>query len=113
MVKKLLEACGARVTAIASADEAMRAIRTAHPDILISDIGMQGTNGYELIRQIRRLKPEEGGLVPGIALTAYASPRDRKRALKAGYQAHLAKPIDPDELLIVVASLAWQSGTHR
>ena len=66
---------------------------------------MSGENGYDLIRQVRALAPEKGGTVPAVALTAYAGPADRKRALAAGFHVHLAKPVEPDELLAVIASL--------
>jgi CheY-like chemotaxis protein len=81
------------------------------PDVLISDIGMPGENGYDLIKKIRSLDPEQGGRVPAVALTAYASAADRRRALLAGFQTHLAKPVEPDELLAVIANLTNQHET--
>jgi CheY-like chemotaxis protein len=109
LVKTILERCGAGVTAVASADEALTTLERKKPDVLISDIGMPGRNGYEFIKEIRALKPERGGRVPAVALTAYAGAKDRRRALLAGFQVHLAKPIERDELLAVVASLGWRS----
>jgi CheY-like chemotaxis protein len=82
------------------------------PDVLISDIGMPGESGYDLIKKIRSLDPEQGGRVPAVALTAYASAADRRQALLAGFQTHLAKPVEPDELLAVVASLSNQQDTN-
>jgi CheY-like chemotaxis protein len=72
---------------------------------------MPGVNGYELIKEIRALESERGGRVPAVALTAYAGPKDRRRALLAGFQVHLAKPIERDELLAVVASLGLRGET--
>jgi PAS domain S-box-containing protein len=106
LVKTILEGCGARVVAVSSAAEALAALERINPTILVSDIGMPGENGYELIKRIRALGPERGGRVPAVALTAYAGPKDRRRALLAGFQTHLAKPVEPDELLAVVASLS-------
>jgi CheY-like chemotaxis protein len=70
---------------------------------------MSGESGYDLISKIRALAPEKGGAIPAVALTAYAGPSDRRRALVAGFDVHLAKPVEPDELLAVVASLARMS----
>jgi CheY-like chemotaxis protein len=83
-------------------------IERAKPDVIISDIAMAGQNGYELIRAIRSLSPEAGGHIPAIALTAYAGIVDRRRALLAGFQTHLAKPVEPDDLLAVILSLTFQ-----
>ncbi|HEY9878657.1 MAG TPA: ATP-binding protein [Leptolyngbyaceae cyanobacterium] len=103
-----LEICGAKVIAAASANEAMAALATAPPkvDILISDIGMPDEDGYSLLRRVRALAPEQGGRVPAIALTAYARTRDRTAALLAGFQSHVAKPVEPAELIAVIANLA-------
>ncbi len=75
------------------------------PDIIISDIGMAEEDGYELMRKVRALPPEQGGLVPAIALTGYATPKDRERALAAGYQLHLAKPVESEDLVAAIVSL--------
>ena len=83
----------------------MEKFSEAAPDALISDIGMPEENGYDLIRQVRALPIESGGGVPAIALTAFARPDDRSRALAAGYQLHLTKPVEQGELLAAVASL--------
>jgi CheY-like chemotaxis protein len=79
------------------------------PDVLVSDIGMPDEDGYELIRRVRRLKPEEGGRTPAVALTAYARDEDRRKAVRAGFQTHLAKPAAPDKLAEAVASLAGRT----
>jgi CheY-like chemotaxis protein len=80
-------------------------ITQTKPDALISDIGMPGEDGYELIRKVRTLSAEQGGQVPAIALTAYARTQDRLKVLSAGYQMHVPKPVEPVELATVVASL--------
>ena len=108
-LKTILEGCGAAVTAAGSAAEAFAALERAKPDVLVSDIGMPGENGYELIKRVRALPAERGGRVPAVALTAYAGPKDRRRALLAGFHTHLAKPVEPDELLAVVASLGGRA----
>jgi signal transduction histidine kinase len=105
LVSTILESRGAEVTTAASASEAIASIRAHRPDVLLSDIGMPGEDGYALIRQVRQLKPTEPAL-PAAAVTAYASAGDRAQAILAGYQAHLPKPIKPSELTTVVAALA-------
>ena len=110
LVKRLLENCEAVVTTAASASEALEALRREKPDVVISDIGMPGEDGYALIRMIRALPPDEGGDVPAVALTAYARSDDRTRALLSGFQSHVAKPVEPTELVATVASLARRPG---
>jgi CheY-like chemotaxis protein len=85
---------------------ALDVIKTWLPDVIVSDIDMPGEDGYALIQQVRMLPPENGGKVPAAALTAYARVEDRLRALAAGYQSHLPKPVEPAELAAVVATLA-------
>jgi PAS domain S-box-containing protein len=97
---------GAKVDPAASAQEALDALRRQRPDVLVCDIGMPGEDGFGLLTRVRALTPEEGGLVPAVALTAYARTDDRRRVLAAGYQLHLAKPVDPDELISAVARMA-------
>ena len=75
-------------------------------DVLLSDIEMPGTDGYQLIKELRLRSSQQGGSVPAAALTAYARTEDRLRALRAGFQLHLAKPVHPSELVTVVGSLA-------
>jgi signal transduction histidine kinase/CheY-like chemotaxis protein len=106
----VLTQCGAEVRAVSSAREALNTIQEWAPNVLISDIGIPLEDGYSLIRKIRALPPELGGNVPAAALTAYARSEDRIRALAAGYQTHVAKPVDPSELVAVVASLAGRAG---
>ena len=105
MLKVLFEQLSVEIDAVSSVAEAMSAINQNKPDVLISDIGMPGEDGYELIRRIRKLPPEKGGRVPAIALTGYASFQDRELALRAGYQEHFSKPIDIDGLVDLVGKL--------
>ena len=86
-------------------------MREVRPDLLISDIGMPGEDGYALIRKLRGLGEAQGGRTPAIALTAFARREDRTRTLQAGFQAHLAKPVEPEELLAVVASFVSRFGS--
>jgi PAS domain S-box-containing protein len=105
LLKQGLEYCGATVSVAGSATEAVEAITTKTPDILISDIGMPGVDGYDVIRQIRRLPAAKGGRVPAIALTAYTRTEDRLQALRAGYDMHVPKPVELAELVAVAASV--------
>jgi signal transduction histidine kinase/ActR/RegA family two-component response regulator len=106
LVRAVLIAAGARVLTAESADEALALLRSQRPDVLVSDIGMPERDGYELIRAIRLLPPELGGRTPAIAVTAFARSEDRMRAMLAGYQMHLAKPLEPQELVVTVRSVA-------
>jgi len=105
LVVFLLEDCGASVTAVSNADDALAVLTQSVPDVLLSDIGMPDTDGYMLLRQVRALPPEQGGLVPAIALTAYAGEIDYRLALAAGFQRHLSKPLDPDQLVQAMLDL--------
>jgi signal transduction histidine kinase/ActR/RegA family two-component response regulator len=105
MLSMVLRRCGAEVKVSCSASEAYDALEW-EPDVLVSDIGMPGEDGYELIGKVRRRGLERGRQIPAIALTAYARGEDRLRALSAGYQIHLPKPVEPAQLLAAVASLA-------
>ena len=106
LMRVLLEDCGCRVRIAASAAEALAAFEEEAPDVLLSDIGMPGQDGYALIQRVRALAPAKGGDVPAAALTAYARAEDRQRLLNAGFSVHLAKPIEPAELVAVVATLS-------
>lgn len=108
-ITAVLEQCGAAVTAIASAKEALEVIEPKL-DVLVSDIGMPEEDGYALINQVRSLTPEQGGRIPAAALTAYAREEDRTKALLAGFQLHVSKPVSPAELAAVVANLAGRTG---
>ena len=106
LVCTILERCGAAVTAAGSAAEGFDAFVRERPDVVISDIEMPREDGYSLIRRIRALSPDAGRDTPAAALTAYASAADRVRVLGAGFNIHMAKPVQPAELATVVASLA-------
>jgi len=101
---RVLADAGAQVRAARSAAEALDAFDRAPPDVLLSDIGMPEVDGYALIRRIRALPEGQGGRTPAVALTAFARADDRQRALNAGYQLHIGKPVDQDELIAAVAS---------
>jgi len=105
-LKELLESCGLVVTTAADAASAFDVIRGGAIDILLSDIAMPEEDGLSFIKRVRALPREEGGRTPAVALTAYARLEDRTRALRAGFNTHVAKPVDPTELLAVVSSLA-------
>jgi len=112
LVRAVLENQGAKITTAGSAEEALAVLRTTTPDLLISDIGMPGTDGHNLIRTLRGREPRNQRL-PALALTAFARPDDRKKAMLAGYQAHLAKPFDIGEFVLVVAGLLDRRSERR
>jgi CheY-like chemotaxis protein len=89
--------------------EALAVLHTWRPDVLLADIGMPEEDGYTLLRKVRSLTPEQGGNIPAAALTAYARAQDQARALAAGFQVHLSKPIEPSELIAMVSNLAEQA----
>jgi len=101
-----LQQCGAQVVAFGTVAEALLELDRSLPDVLLSDIGVPGEDGYSFLRKVRARGAEKGGDLPAAALTAYARVEDRRRALEAGFQTHLAKPIDPSELVAAVAALA-------
>ena len=109
--KFVLESYGAEVLTVSSAREALAVLKEAAKqyDVLISDIGLPKEDGYWLIQQVRLLSGETGGHIPAVALTAYASAADRQRAIKAGFQTHLAKPVKPVQLALLVADLAGRT----
>jgi PAS domain S-box-containing protein len=112
VLKRILAEGGASIVTAASCAEALDVLPRVSPDLLISDIGMPGEDGYDLIRKVRARKPEDGGQIPAVALTAFARSEDRQRALRAGYQIHVAKPVEPSELLTVCASLTGRPMSH-
>ena len=112
IVARCLGNAGAEVRPASSAREALDLLRAEKPDLLISDIGMPGEDGYTLIRRIRPLGPNDGGKIPAIALTAYARAEDRMRAVLAGFQMHISKPVEVAELLAMVASLTGRTTTQ-
>jgi PAS domain S-box-containing protein len=110
LLERVLTQYHAVVSTADSADQGLVVLRDQMPDVLVSDIGMPHKDGYQFIREVRRLAPENGGRVPAIALTAFARSEDRTRAMIAGYQVHIAKPIEPQELAVTVGSLAGRTG---
>ncbi|CAN5893582.1 hypothetical protein BH11MYX2_BH11MYX2_09920 [soil metagenome] len=110
LLKRLLTDAGATVTSASSVEEALTMIRAGHPDVLVSDIGMPERDGYQLIKVVRKLPLDQGGRTPAIALTAFARSEDRTRAMLAGYQVHVAKPIEPHELIVTIGSLTGRTG---
>lgn len=106
LLTRVLNEANADVLAAPSADAALRLFEQHRPAVLVSDIGMPDTDGYELLRRLRRLAPEQGGATPAIALTAFARQEDRARALESGFTLHLTKPVEPAHLLASIARLA-------
>ncbi|HBL18857.1 MAG: hypothetical protein A2X36_01370 [Elusimicrobia bacterium GWA2_69_24] len=111
MLLSVLGHCGARVQGAVSTAEGLAAFASARPDVLLCDIGLPGEDGYSLIRRIRALGKGAGGLVPAVAVTAYSTAEDRAQALRAGFQTHLPKPVDPAELVAMVRALAKLPGS--
>jgi CheY-like chemotaxis protein/two-component sensor histidine kinase len=110
MLRAVLEHCHAEVITAGSASEALAAITQARPDVLISDVGMPEEDGYALIASVRALPAERGGRIPAAALTAYVRAEDRVKVLRSGFQLHVPKPVEPAELVTVVAHLVGRSG---
>jgi CheY-like chemotaxis protein len=106
LIQAVLERAGAEVVAAGSVGEALAAFERQRPDVLLSDIEMPGVDGYAFVKMVRALPPERGGATPAAALTAYASAEDRRLALGAGFQVHLAKPALPGDVVAAVATLA-------
>lgn len=106
LLKVMLEQCGATVKMAVSGDDALVQLEATGFDVLISDIGMPNSDGYDLIKRVRGLPSDRNGRVPAIALTAYARSNDRLQAIRAGYQMHVPKPVESAELIAIVASLA-------
>ena len=108
----MLKRYGAKVTSTKSAAEALEVFSQELPDVLISDIGMPDEDGYELIRKLRERPVDQGGSTPAIALTGYASRKDRERALTAGYHEHMAKPVEQAEMIAAIARLVARPQTY-
>ena len=109
---QILKELGVEVVAVATADEAIRVLteQASRLDVLVSDIGMPNQDGYNLLRRVRSLPPEMGGQIPAVALTAYARTEDRRAAFLAGFQSHLAKPVELAELIAVITNLTGRTG---
>lgn len=97
---------GAKVFVAASAADALDRLTGHRPNVMVCDIGMPGMDGYSLIREVRSLSPDRGGDTPALALTAFARSEDRTRSLRAGFQMHLSKPVEPQELIASIVNLA-------
>ena len=110
LLETILRYCGALVTAVASAPDAILTLARVKPDVLLSDISMPQHDGYWLIGQVRALPLDRGGALPAVAVTALGHPHDADRTLSAGFQAHLRKPVDPWELARTIAGLAGRTG---
>jgi signal transduction histidine kinase len=113
LISGMLEGFGAQVSVADGGHAALKLLFAERPDVLIADLGMPEMDGYALIEQVRALDPDFGGKTPAVAVTAYASPQDRLRALQAGYQNHVAKPVEAEELAIVIASLAGRKAQDK
>jgi CheY-like chemotaxis protein len=113
LIANVLQGYGAEVCLAESGQAALTKLFEQRPHVLVADLGMPGMDGYALIEQVRALDPDFGGQTPAIAVTGYASPLDRLRALQAGYQNHVAKPVEPQELAIVIASLTGRSAQDK
>ncbi|HEY3661564.1 MAG TPA: ATP-binding protein [Chthoniobacterales bacterium] len=111
LVRRLLRDCKAEVMLASSADDGLRLVSENSPDVIVSDIGMPGKDGLEMMREVRA-RSDQRARTPAIALTAFARSEDRTRAMLAGYQVHLSKPVEPQELLAAVANLAGRTGTE-
>jgi len=108
--REILSQVGAEVRGCTSGAEALQLLQQWRPAVLVSDIEMPGLDGYTLLRQIRALAPDQGGKTPAVALSAYDRPEDRVRSLRAGFNFHVSKPVEPNELTAIVASLAGRVG---
>jgi CheY-like chemotaxis protein len=111
ILRRMLEDRDAAVEVAESVPTALARLHPTVPDIIVSDIGMPHEDGYDLIRQVRSLPLDQGGAIPAIAVTAFAHPEDRRRTIAAGYQMHISKPVQPDELVAGIRSLV--ALTHR
>jgi signal transduction histidine kinase/ActR/RegA family two-component response regulator len=113
LMSRVLQDFGAEVALADNGHAALSLLFEERPHVLLADLGMPGMDGFALIEQVRALDPEFGGLTPAIAVTGYTSPQDRLRALQAGYQNHISKPVDADVLAIVIASLVGRAVIER
>jgi PAS domain S-box-containing protein len=113
LIRRVLEDCSATVVVASSAAEALELMPQSRPNVILSDIGMPIMDGYEFMQRVRELSPDAGGTTPAAALTAFARSDDRRRALIAGYQSHVAKPVEAPELVTIVASLAGRMKWNR
>ena len=110
LLKRVLQYRQSQVVLASGGREALDILNSQRFDVIVSDIGMPEIDGYELIRRIRELPPEQGGKTPAIALTAFARSEDRRRTMLSGFQIHISKPVEPPELIATVANLAGRTG---
>ena len=110
LITEVLVQAGGAVISCRTVDDALQAFARSRPDVILSDIEMPGQDGYSLIRKLRALGPEQGGKTPAVALTAFGRPEDRIRSLRAGFNIHVSKPVDPAELVAIVASMLGRAG---
>ncbi len=113
LIERWLGAQGAKVASSPGAAQALEMLPTVRPDVLVCDIGLPDIDGYELMQRVRALDPAQGGTIPAVAVTAFARPEDRTRALRAGYQAHIAKPVRPADLIAIVRSFGDLAAARR
>jgi len=113
LLRRLLERRQATVITAGSAIDGLQLLEQEKPDVLVSDIGMPLVDGYEFITQVRSLGANRGGDLPAVALTAFARAEDRARALHAGYTVHMAKPVEPANLIAIVASVSGRAGAKE
>jgi CheY-like chemotaxis protein len=105
LLREILEACRAEVRDAGSSSQALEILHRWNPHVIVSDISMPGEDGYTFIRKVRDIEKQTGTWTPAVALTAYARSEDRMQALRAGYQMHVSKPIEPIEFVLVVAGV--------
>jgi CheY-like chemotaxis protein len=110
LIERVLIDSGAEVVRAGTADEALGLVEREKPHVLLSDIGMPGVDGYQLLARVRGLGQDRGGKIPAIALTAFARSEDRTRALRAGFLVHISKPVEPSELVATIASALGRTG---
>ena len=110
LIREVLVQAGGDVRVSGTVEEALGTFEQWRPDILVSDVEMPGQDGYTLIRKVRALDPERGGKTPAVALTAFGRSEDRVRSLRAGFNIHVTKPVDPGELTAIIASLTGRTG---
>jgi CheY-like chemotaxis protein len=113
LLTTVIEGAGANVIAVSSAQEAIEVLEQSQPDVLVSDIAMPQEDGYTLIRKVRDRETEQGGCLPAVALTAYVKEEDCQQAIKSGFQIHMSKPVDTNELVMAVANLAGRVLTQE
>jgi PAS domain S-box-containing protein len=113
MLRMFVRRAGAEVTAVADATAGLEAVERVRPDVVVADIGMPSVDGYEFIQRLRAMGPERGGRTPAVAVTAYAAEADRARSLRAGFNAHLAKPVDPAALIDSLVNLAARPASRE